>query len=834
MTTSIMLRTQDPASIPVLRSARRAFCGKSFRADDSVDGYAVDRPRPGLLWTPGVVTALDVPSMLAALQPVARMGDCIIIRGRLVADPPPEGVYRRMVGGGFSDGVWAPQERYWVALDLDGVEVDDAEPWRAISELLPEPFTGASFAWNLTASFGLKPGVRARLFFWLSQPVSDAQLRSWAASAPEALHLDTSLFNAVQPHYIADPRFEGVEDPAAGRGRWGLFSGRPVVDAAPLLALPPAGQDDAHVGFTLSGLPTLAEGELEQRLERIRRQSTKGARHNHMVAAACEMIGMGLAPELAEGELEDLIRRQGREPDPGEALRAIKHAVGKLKEGRLTLKQAPVANVLDAADTPTAPDAPPVHPAVSGGDIIAEAPKQRTPLYGPNDMLNAGLYKTQKYPNGGFLRWAEQDWEWTGAYWRRLENDEVLVQRIQKDTGMKITRARATAASFRSLCSSERLQPPCTMSGEPLGHLLVFRNGVLDLDAWLLDPHTPLLPHDPNRFVTTGLPYDYDPSATCRRLPSFIHSLWPTQEDQRIEYQKMLGYMLLPANPLHKLFILMGSPRSGKGTTLRLIRGLVGADNCCAPNLSSLSNDFGLDPLVGRSVALIGEMNQQARPPESAIDRIKAISGGDQVPVNRKGKGELHLELPTRLVICCNRLPGFLDPSGALADRMVLFTLWNTHTGREDRNLDADLANELPGIANFALAGLRRLLVDDGDFIQAKSAARVAEEYRDMQSPSRAFLTQCVRPAPNGMLSRRQLYSVYCAWAAENGHKPMSVAKLLLELAARWPHEWEHSEVRKLGSRGDRFIVHTGFELTENAQSYAAANALPGEDGDAL
>jgi putative DNA primase/helicase len=411
-----------------------------------------------------------------------------------------------------------------------------------------------------------------------------------------------------------------------------------------------------------------------------------------------------------------------------------------------------------------------------------------------------------------------------------LENDEVLVQRIQKQTDMKHSRAVSTSRSFRSLMSVERLQQPCHLDGSPLGRLLVFDNGVLDLDQWLLDPRAQLLPHDSRRFVTNALPYEHDPTAECPRLLSFMETMWPTQLDQRREYQKMLGYLLLAENPLQKLFILLGAPRSGKGTTLRLIRSLVGNDSCCAPNLSSLANDFGLDAMLGKSVALVGEMNQQSKLPDVAIDRLKSISGGDVVPVNRKNKGELYLEMPVRFVINCNRLPGFLDPSGALASRIVLFTMWESYLGREDTNLDSALRAELPGIAQFALEGLRLLLVEDGAFIAPQSAKNAAAAQRAIQAPTMTFLEACVAPAgPEDWISSKELYGAYCAWAQEQGHHPVSSAKLHIELAMRWPAINDVAKTRRTADGGVRERWRSNFTFTEEGRSYVTSAKLPNE-----
>jgi len=836
--TDLMLRTQAPASIVLLRSARGAFCGKTFTASTTApEGFTEQRPEPGLKWHPTVASFGDLPRLQALLLAAAKLGDAVVIRGALSRDLTDEeqaaGIYRRLVDGGFANGLWVPCARTWVALDLDGSKVPEnvaADPWVWLAEHLPEPFKQASFVWNRTASSGIKPGFRGRLFFILDEPVTDAQLRAWTRTAPEWMKLDDSLFSANQPHYIASPRFEGLHDPLQGCPRWGLHTGLVnEVPAAAFLRLAPAGEDPQRVGFVLDDLPAEPNlAEIERRLERIRAQTSHGSRHNHANGAACELIGLGMAPELVELEVEDLIRRGGREPGPGEGYRAVKHALGKLQEGRLLLTQQPLAKVL--ASEPEAPPAADAPPPVSADEIVAEAPAS---LYGANDMLNAGMYAHEVYPEGGFMRWAEQDWEWVGTHWRKLENDEVLAQRIQRHTRLKNARAVATTKSFRALMARERLNPPCTMSGDPLPRLLVFQNGVLPLDDWLLDPSTPLLPHDPQRFVTGVLPYDYDPQARCPCLDAFLDSIWPEekQQDQRIEYQKMLGYLLLPENPLHKMFIILGKARSGKGTTLRLIRQLVGPQNCCAPTLSSLTNNFGLDSLMGKTVALVGELNQQGRIPDTAIDRLKSISGGDDLPVNRKNKSEVHQHLPVRFVVACNRLPGFLDPSGAFAARQVIFTMWRSFLGKEDIDLGRKLSGELPGIAQFALAGLRRLLVEDGTFLPLGSTRWVAKSFRDVQAPTATFLSECVRPGgSDDWLANEQLYAIYCAWARENGHNKVSAARLHSEIDMLWPEVAAESKRKRGRLDGNRVRFRSHFALTAVGLEYAQDAALaPGE-----
>jgi hypothetical protein len=88
----------------------------------------------------------------------------------------------------------------------DGIE-------HAISRL-PEVFHEAYCWWQATGSAGIKPGIRCRLWFWLSRPIEDAEAKGWLASAP----IDRSLYSPAALHYVAAPILApGTNSPVARR-----------------------------------------------------------------------------------------------------------------------------------------------------------------------------------------------------------------------------------------------------------------------------------------------------------------------------------------------------------------------------------------------------------------------------------------------------------------------------------------------------------------------------------------------------------------------------------------------------------------------------------------
>jgi hypothetical protein len=93
------------------------------------------------------------------------------------------------------------------------------------------------------------------------------------------------------------------------------------------------------------------------------------------------------------------------------------------------------------------------------------------------------------------------------------------------------------------------------------------------------------------------------------------------------------------------------------------------------------------------------------------------------------------------------------DPSGALAQRMLILETRHSWAGKEDRKLTTKLAAELPGILRWAIYGWRRLR-KRGHFRQPKSSKHLVEQYglvpltRRVKEvlPVRAVAMKTVRP----------------------------------------------------------------------------------------
>jgi putative DNA primase/helicase len=207
-----------------------------------------------------------------------------------------------------------------------------------------------------------------------------------------------------------------------------------------------------------------------------------------------------------------------------------------------------------------------------------------------------------------------------------------------------------------------------------------------------------------------------------------------------------------------------------------VLAALIGEENVGAPTLTTLAGEFGLEPLLGKSVAIMPDVRFSGRADVMTVatERLLMISGRDKVTVNRKHAPMVTLRLPTRFVLLSNEIPRLTDASGALAGRFILLRFTKSFLGREDLALsDRIVANELPGILWWAIEGWRRLRARE-KFVQPRSGKTLIQDLADLSSPVSQFVREkCVRGStPEHAIAVADLYAEWVRWCEVKGKAP--------------------------------------------------------------
>jgi putative DNA primase/helicase len=287
------------------------------------------------------------------------------------------------------------------------------------------------------------------------------------------------------------------------------------------------------------------------------------------------------------------------------------------------------------------------------------------------------------------------------------------------------------------------------------------------------------------------------------------------------------GYVISGRTDLHKIFMMVGPTRGGKGVIARILTALLGKRNVCGPTLSSLGGEFGLGPLLGKSLAVISDARSVGVKGASSVvvERLLSISGEDTLTVNRKYREQWTGRLSTRLHIVSNELPRLGDASSAIIGRLVLLLTTRSWLGNEDHELEVELHKELSGILNFALDGLRRLTVDNENrFTRFDDADEAITQMRDLASPVGAFVREGCILDSKAEVPVDDLYAAYKLWCEAGEYPKSSKAHFGRDLRAACPSV-RKTRPRNPNPKKPRDYVYAGIRRRTKEDDEAEAKA---------
>ena len=466
-------------------------------------------------------------------------------------------------------------------------------------------------------------------------------------------------------------------------------------------------------------------------------------------------------------------------------------------------------------------------PSQSARSFLAQC---YTHLWGEENIPRRTLH----HYRGAFYRW-------TGTHYAEVEPDTLTAQvhdfleaayiRVEgKDGKSEVARYQPNPSrkqhvldALRSICHLDP-GPTAPFWVEPVYarlKLLQSPQGLIAAGNGLVSDATlrALLPHTPDLFNLNALGIsdenpvarvDYDPRALdCPEWGRFLNSLWPGDQEAVETLQEIFGYLLTAVTHRHKVFLIIGRPRCGKGTIARLLQALLGHASTAFVTLPKLGQDFGLQSLIGKSVCIAAEARA-----DEIINRAKilqvlvSVSGEDPQSISRKYLGDWEGKLPVRFLLLCNAFPAFLDSSGALIGRLVPLEIIPEFAGREDYGLEKRLLQELPGILNWALDGLFRLQ-QRGHFVTPKSSQELVDSLTRLTNPIEAFGSDCLVFDEGGRASTDDLFHQWLGWCQSGNRKEAGTREMFCRnLTSTYPRllhrQWRDAGTRMRGYQGVR------------------------------
>ena len=412
----------------------------------------------------------------------------------------------------------------------------------------------------------------------------------------------------------------------------------------------------------------------------------------------------------------------------------------------------------------------------------------------------------------------------------------------ERAAGWRRTDRRLNAVD--NLCRDRRAVHPDSVNA---GNLLNLLNGTLDLDAYTMRHH------DRADMLTHCLPYAFDPAATCGRWLQFLSEVL-VKEDGRTPdpelialFQEYVGYALTTETRYEAMLWLSGKGANGKSTATKIVNALLG-ELALKLDFSALGRpdaSYYLARLGGARVVFSTEAATK-----TGEEILKQLVSGEPLSA-RPIRGEPITIYPVAKVIwAMNDKPDIKDTSDGFWRRLRLIPFHRQFAEHEkDTRLADRLLEELPGILNWALDGLRRLRAA-GRFTDAAAVRDAVTEYRTEQNDVAQWLnerTTCGLPAavrPEAARTKgREAFHDYLQWAKEiNRQKTLTETMFGKELKKLVTCEKAGSVVYHFGLLVEPKDAPAHYSDTEaeerkqaeQADSGAAQSSVSGEEALAL
>ena len=311
---------------------------------------------------------------------------------------------------------------------------------------------------------------------------------------------------------------------------------------------------------------------------------------------------------------------------------------------------------------------------------------------------------------------------------------------------------------------------------------------LLDCTLQVTDGEVKAIPFDKEQFLTYQLPYAYDSEAECPMFLRFLSEVLPDEAAQKV-LAEYLGYLFIKNGnksiKAEKMLVLYGSGANGKSVVFEIMLALLGRENVSNYSLTSLTDSAGYyraqisNKLVNYGSEIGGKLE---------ADMLKKMASGEPIEARQPYGRPLLLHEYAKLIFNCNQLPKDVEQTDAYFRRFLILPFNVTIEEEKHDKLLASkiIESELPGILNWILEGLKRLL-EQGKFTKCKISEDVLNRYKIESDSVQMFLEEFNIQRSSDTKKYEPLkiiYEVYRKFCLESGYKPLNKSNFTKRLEA--------------------------------------------------
>lgn len=269
-------------------------------------------------------------------------------------------------------------------------------------------------------------------------------------------------------------------------------------------------------------------------------------------------------------------------------------------------------------------------------------------------------------------------------------------------------------------------------------------------------------------FLTNSVPHNLGESEETPVINKLIKE-WVGEEYTECVYD-IFAYLLLREYPIQRIIVFLGSGSNGKGSFLRLMRGLLGINNCCSTDLDKLSqNRFETANLYNKLLCEIAETNITNLKHTSTLKRL---TGGDLISAEFKGKNSFQFENYAKLIVASNSLPMTSDRTDGFYRRWLIIDFPNKF--EDGKEITDEVSEE--EYENLCLKLVKRLpgLLERGKFAGEGNVNARRNKYEEKSNPLKAFLDEFYEKDYAGSVPKWEFTEDFKQFLVQRGYRDLS------------------------------------------------------------
>lgn len=353
---------------------------------------------------------------------------------------------------------------------------------------------------------------------------------------------------------------------------------------------------------------------------------------------------------------------------------------------------------------------------------------------------------------------------------------------------------------------------------------LLFSDGIFSLEDYSFD----------KKFSYEGVfietqDYKYNKAAECPKFMKALNDIF-NGDKQRIDLvQEFFGYTFWAVDsPSHSIMYWYSAGRSGKSLLSAILTALHGVANVSAVPIDKLDERFSLAALAEKRLNICPEVSQNRLLTSSSL---KAITGSDVLEIEKKYQDSYSARLSCKILAMSNHYLRTADSSFGFWKRIITVPFDVTFLSESEIRAcggeseyvklanaslsDELITDELSGIFNWAIEGLKRLRANNWVFSEPRRCAELKEQMKLLNKPVEVFVDRYITIGKaSDWIYTSDLHQKFIEWAEIN---EIEIPELRLS-------RHFHKELRQvLNSRGISFEIkkrssdrYVGILVSEN------------------